>query len=130
MRGLGSLLLCIALPALAQSTAVSPQGYVSEAVQQAFADSTLTLDEREPPRFLLHYRGPVTAFRGELCYGFAGYNETCLRPSFKWLTPATSIALYAPANVPVELLYGYRLEVAAPRMFPQTMHFRVSAPER
>lgn len=99
----------------------------SAQVQQAFANSTLTLDPNEPPQFVLHYRGPVASFHGKLCYGFAGYTETCFKPDFEWLTPATRIALYAPANVPAELLRAYRLEVSAPRMFKRQFSYYVSS---
>lgn len=88
-----------------------------EAVELAFAQSELTLDPQHPPRFLLRYSGPVAAFRGALCYRFAGYTETCFKPNLQWLTPTTTLTFYAPGGVPVELLRGYRLEVTAPRMF-------------
>ncbi len=86
-------------------------------VEQAFASSQLALDHGAPPRFLLHYRGPVSAFRGKLCYRFAGYTETCFDPKLQWLTPATTLTFYAPGGVPLDLLSGYRLEVRAPDMF-------------
>lgn len=74
----------------------------------------LTLSRTQPYRFQLHYRGPTMAFRGLLCYGFAGYNETCMDPKLRWLTPATTIELYAPGGVPRDLLDGYTLEVRYP----------------
>ncbi|MGI9327460.1 MAG: hypothetical protein ACR2PZ_19735 [Pseudomonadales bacterium] len=97
-------------PALAE--AIAP-----ESVELAFAQSALTLDPQHPPRFLLHYSGPVAAFRGILCYRFAGYSETCFKPKLQWLTPSTTLTFYAPGGVPVELLRAYRLEVTAPGMF-------------
>lgn len=102
--------LAAAEPTLADAAA-------PEAVELAFAQSELTLDPKHPPRFLLRYSGPVAAFRGALCYRFAGYTETCFNPHLQWLTPTTTLTFYAPGGVPVELLRGYRLEVTAPRMF-------------
>ncbi|MEM1433821.1 MAG: hypothetical protein AAGG11_07205 [Pseudomonadota bacterium] len=66
------------------------------------------------PIFKLRYAGPITRPFGPLCYGFAGYSETCIRLSEPWLTPAAVVELYAPGGVPLDLLAGYQLRVRFP----------------
>lgn len=66
------------------------------------------------PHIEFSFHGSITETFGPLCYHFAGYNETCLPPQQRWLTPATTIELIAPGQVPVELLQGYILLVRFP----------------
>lgn len=66
------------------------------------------------PYIEFSFHGPITEVVGPLCYHFAGYNETCLPAQRRWLTPATTIELIAPGQVPVELLQGYILLVRFP----------------
>lgn len=83
----------------------------------------LTLGHDRPYRYTLAYRGPLLPFRGHICYGFAGYNETCVDPRIEWLTPATDIELYAPGGVPRDLLEGYVMEVRYPALSPRTFRY-------
>jgi len=87
------------------------------------ARMTLTLSEEKPYRFRLHYRGPTMPFRGPLCYGFAGYNETCFDLELNWLTPATTIDLHAPGGVPRDLLSGYMMLVRYPALADRTYRY-------
>ncbi len=93
--------------------------------QAAFnlAKMELTLKRNPPYRFRLHYRGPTMPFRGPLCYGFAGYNETCMKLDLRWLTPATTIELHAPGGVPRDLLQGYVMLVRYPAMAERTYRY-------
>jgi len=84
---------------------------------------TLALSREKPYRFRLHYRGPTMPFRGPLCYGFAGYNETCFELELDWLTPATTIDLHAPGGVPRDLLAGYMMLVRYPAMAERTYRY-------
>ena len=86
----------------------------SPEVLEALRTLTTTLQTTAPPRFVLHYRGPVTQPFGPLCYRFAGYNETCRSVPDGWLTPAMTLELYAPGGVPLDLLIGYQLELRFP----------------
>lgn len=100
------------------------------AVTEHLDTMRLTLTDSKPYRFVLHYRGPTVPFRGELCYGFAGYNETCTRPRLEWLTPATDIELWAPGGVPRDLLLGYVMLVRFPALSTRTYSFRLMAPDQ
>ena len=84
------------------------------AVLDGLRAMTATLQTTAPPRFVLHYQGPVTKPFGPLCYRFAGYNETCRSLPEGWLTPATAVELYAPGGVPLDLLSGYQLVIRFP----------------
>ncbi len=74
----------------------------------------LCVSESTQPQIEFSFHGPITESYGPLCYHFAGYNETCLPAQQRWLTPATTIELIAPGQVPVELLQGYILLVRFP----------------
>jgi len=87
------------------------------------ARMTLTLSRQEPYHFRLRYRGPTMPFRGPLCYGFAGYNETCFELDLDWLTPVTTIDLHAPGGVPRDLLTGYMMLVRYPAMADRTYRY-------
>lgn len=77
-------------------------------------DTTTQASTQTQPHIELSFHGPITETFGPLCYHFAGYNETCLPTQQRWLTPATTIKLIAPGQVPVELLQGYILLVRFP----------------
>lgn len=99
-------------------------------IAQASADNPLKHMQValcDGPTFVLSYSGPIVEFSGELCYGFAGYNETCLRPKLEWLTPATQIELIAPGQVPEELLKGYTLLVRFPALSETQYRYPVTA---
>lgn len=102
----------------------APMGWAAE-VDSHLAGMSLSLTEAQPYRFVLAYHGPVVPFRGSVCYHFAGYNETCLTPKLRWLTPATELALYAPGGVPRDLLPGYTLLVRFPALSPRTFQYRL-----
>lgn len=74
----------------------------------------LCTTRQKHPYIEFSFHGPITEVVGPLCYHFAGYNETCLPAQRRWLTPATTIELIAPGQVPVELLQGYILLVRFP----------------
>ncbi len=84
---------------------------------------SLTLGTEAPYRFQLHYHGPRMPFRGPVCYGFAGYNETCRDAGIRWLTPATAIELWAPGGVPRDLLEGYVMLVRFPALSERRYRF-------
>ncbi|MEQ8484539.1 MAG: hypothetical protein RIB46_09265 [Pseudomonadales bacterium] len=86
----------------------------------------LTLGREQPYRYTLTYRGRLLPFRGHICYGFAGYNETCIDPGIEWLTPATKIELYAPGGVPRDLLEGYVMEVRYPVLSARTYRYALT----
>jgi hypothetical protein len=86
----------------------------------------LTLGREQPYRYTLAYRGRLLPFRGHICYGFVGYNETCIDPGIEWLTPATEIELYAPGGVPRDLLEGYVMEVRYPALSPRTYRYALT----
>ena len=96
--------------------AAAAHGAADTTVDDHLATMTLSLTDRQPYRFVLAYHGPNVPYRGMLCYHFAGYNETCLDPNLDWLTPATTIELYAPGGVPRELLEGYMMLVRYPSL--------------
>ena len=70
-----------------------------------------SLCETDPPQVRFRYGGAITAYSGQLCYHYAGYNETCQPLPELWVTPATNIILLTPGQVPVDLLRGYTLLV-------------------
>ena len=110
-------------------TILSPpeqQTGVIEEVDANLARSAATLCQQKSAFFLLEYRGKLQSFRGQLCYGIAGYNETCMDPKLEWLTPATKIRLLAPGQVPLEFLRGYTLLVRYPRLSPTTFSYPIS----
>jgi hypothetical protein len=80
----------------------------------AAAPTTTPTTRQKHPYIEFSFHGPITELIGPLCYHFAGYNETCLPTQRRWLTPATTIELIAPGQVPVELLQGYILLVRFP----------------
>lgn len=99
------------------------QATLTSAARCALASSIVTLQQQPTPHFTLRYRGPVSAWRGPLCYHFAGYNPTCRTLPDAWLTPATPLTFPAPGQVPTDLLSGYRLLLSAPQMFFETLRF-------
>jgi len=91
--------------------AVAANGF-ADTVADTFADTwQAALCKGQPPTVQLAYRGAITEYRGQICYHYAGYNETCLSPAGRWLTPATRLRLLTPGQVPSELLLGYTLLV-------------------
>jgi hypothetical protein len=95
------------------------------------ASMSLTLSAGDPTEFVLRYNGPIVEFRGQVCYSFAGYNETCAQPRLEWLTPATEIRLYAPGGVPYDLLAGYVMLARFPALSDRQFAYApTAAPER
>jgi len=119
LRALLTVLLCSSGPAAAMPA--PPPGATVNLERM-----TLTLSGEKPFRFRLHYRGPTMPFRGPLCYGFAGYNETCFDLELDWLTPATRIDLHAPGGVPRDLLQGYMMLVRYPAMADRTYRYALA----
>ena len=117
LRSLPIALLCAEIPA-GMAAALPPPGAETNLEQM-----TLALSREKPYRFRLHYHGPNMPFRGPLCYGFAGYNETCFDLELDWLTPATTIDLHAPGGVPRDFLQGYTMLVRYPAMAERTYRY-------
>ncbi|MEQ8858372.1 MAG: hypothetical protein RIC56_06975 [Pseudomonadales bacterium] len=115
-----------ALPLVSAVAAAAPDPATTG--QHPLAAMTMTLTPEQPYRFVLAYHGPTMEFRGFLCYGFAGYNETCLKPRLDWLTPASEIELYAPGGVPRDLLEGYVMLVRFPDLSERTFRYRLREP--
>lgn len=119
---MAALQIVIALPLLLGASTSPVVDHLGEkpvnqefsAQWQASLCTAKTKDLPAQPYIDFRFHGPITEFFGPLCYHFAGYNETCLPAKKRWLTPATSIELIAPGQVPLELLQGYILLVRFP----------------
>ncbi len=74
-----------------------------------------------PVTIVLDYKGPLREYRGRLCYGFAGYSETCFIPESRWLTPASRWRLPGPGQIPLDLLSGYTLLIRLPEVEEQAV---------
>jgi hypothetical protein len=128
LLAIGLMFWVSAAPADSAGTgSVVPAGNPDTAVDAHLDDVHLTLSRIKPYRFVLHYRGPTMPFHGPLCYAFAGYNETCTRPRTEWLTPATTIELWAPGGVPRDLLLGYVMTVRYPALSQRTYRYELTA---
>lgn len=122
------LAVCAAVPWCAAALAAPGSTPSAADAEHHLKNMSVTLTRERPYRFVLAYHGPTTPFRGLLCYGFAGYNETCTDPHLDWLTPATEIPLYAPGGVPRDLLEGYVMVVRYPSLSPRTFRYALERP--
>jgi hypothetical protein len=130
-RGRSALAAALLAWGLAGAATDPGAGFSEQAREagDALAGMRVTLTTHQPYRFVLAYRGATRPFRGLICYGFAGYNETCMDPHLEWLTPATEIELYAPGGVPRDLLEGYVLEVRYPAISDETFRYVPEIPD-
>lgn len=97
----------------------------------AFRLGSMQLTLRDAPmhKFVLTYTDQRRlAYKGEVCYAFAGYNETCLAPKIAWLNAGTQIELHAPGGVPMEFLRNYIVLVRFPKLSEATFRYEVAKP--
>lgn len=109
-----AVLLSISVSSEAAKSSENRANEAFESQWQAKLCASTNASKPTQPHIEFSFHGPITETFGPLCYHFAGYNETCLPPQQRWLTPATTIELIAPGQVPLELLRGYILLVRFP----------------
>ena len=115
----------VALPAQATgSTPTTPPRTDAPAAQPLWSATYCTQPQSSVE---IAYHGPLRPYRGVICYGFAGYSETCFNPQSDWLTPASRFKLPGPGQVPADVLAGYTLLL---RVHDEPLHAIAMQPGR